>query len=155
MHEQERDEGSDGGKRKIIVTAFGVWDATRGSRDDAALRSCREAVESLVQASSQDEYSVGNSTSLPLVFLLQNNPFLPDSTEDRFQVEVQQIQREVLDKGEDPSGGNIYLIHDRESIFSKMSCYRMGDSIHFWDPVKLVEGKMLWDLIALVAGAET
>ncbi|CBJ32754.1 expressed unknown protein [Ectocarpus siliculosus] len=156
LHEIMDNQALDGGRRAIIVTAFGVWDSSHGGGDEAALGVCADAVRSLVQVAQPPP--AGSTTaeniaaSPPLVFLLQNNPFLPGSEQDLFLRDLHQIQREIVDSGEQEA---VYLVHDRESIFNRLSCYRMSESIHFNDPVKLVEGKMLWDLIELVARADT
>ncbi|CAM9934009.1 unnamed protein product [Ectocarpus fasciculatus] len=91
----------------------------------------------------------------PLVFLLQNNRYLPGSDKDRFLEEVHDIQDRVVREAADATAGGgedagVFVLNDRESLYKPMSCYRIGDSIHVWEPVKLVEGYMLWHLLALV-----
>lgn len=145
----------DGGRRAIIVTAFGVWDAVHGTGDMAALKACSSVTTRLTKVARStttiEETAVNKDVSPPMVFLLQNDPFLPGSEPDHFLNELHQVQRDVIESSE---GGAMYLVRDRDSVFERMRCFRMGEGIHFNDPVKLVEGKMLWDLIALVAGVD-
>lgn len=155
MSTRERGEGRDGDKRTIFVTAFGVWDAEHGTGDAAAMSNCTDTVEWLVQADpyfgiGAEVANVSDASPPPVVFLLQNNPSLPGSAEDAFLDELHQIQREVVETHREESHAEVYLVQDRESLFESMMCYRIREEIHFYDPVKLVEGKMLWDLIALV-----
>ncbi|CAN0157487.1 unnamed protein product [Ectocarpus sp. 6 AP-2014] len=91
----------------------------------------------------------------PLVFLMQNNRYPPNSPEDNYLEELRRIQRgEVQEweagEGNEDAEGGIYLVDDSVSLFRNLSCYRESNPIHFHEPVKLVEGKMLWDLLALV-----
>lgn len=88
----------------------------------------------------------------PLVFLLQNNRYPPDSFEDVFLEDVQRIQRQSVQVWEERRGGDggLFLVNDSVSLYGNLSCYRNANPIHFYEPVKLVEGKMLWNLLALV-----
>lgn len=47
-------------------------------------------------------------------------------------------------------GAGVFLVDDSASLYRKLSCYRITPSSHYHEPVKIVEGKMLWDLFALV-----
>lgn len=47
-------------------------------------------------------------------------------------------------------GGGIFVVDDNVSLYRKMACYRIDTSVHYHEPVKLMEAKMLWDLISLV-----
>ncbi|CBJ31669.1 hypothetical protein Esi_0273_0009 [Ectocarpus siliculosus] len=117
----------------------------------------------------------GGGSPPPLVFLLQNNPFNPGSEHDYFLQQLHRIQEQVIDeaaaeqaaakqgceqhqdceqqqRGGGGGGGRVFLLRDRDSLYSSMSCYRIDRSIHFHEPVKLVEGKMLWHLVD-IAGA--
>lgn len=49
----------------------------------------------------------------------------------------------------DDEGAGVFLVDDSESLFRRLSCYRIEPSSHYHEPVKIVEGKVLWDLIAL------
>lgn len=157
MSAQEEENEPDGDMRNIFVTAFGVWDAVHGSGGAAALSACTETVTRLAQgepflSAGAEQPADSDASPPPLVFLLQNNPFLPGSEEDSFLSELHQVQREVVENdGGDESQAEVYIVHDKDSLYDSMSCYRIREEIHFSDPVKLVEGKMLWDLIALVA----
>ncbi|CAN0499672.1 unnamed protein product, partial [Ectocarpus sp. 12 AP-2014] len=120
---------------------------------------------------------IGDGPPPPLVFLLQNNPFNPGSEQDYFLQQLHRIQEQVIDEaaaeqatakqgceqqqdceqqqrggGGGGGGGRVFLLRDRDSLYSSMSCYRIDRSIHFHEPVKLVEGKMLWHLVE-IAGA--
>lgn len=91
----------------------------------------------------------------PLVFLMQNNRYPPNSPEDNYLEDLRRIQRREVQEWEAGEGhenaeGGIYLVDDSVSLFRNLSCYRESNPIHFHEPVKLVEGKMLWDLLALV-----
>lgn len=157
ISKQEEEEEPGGDKRVIFVTAFGVWDAVHGSGDAAALSACTDTVTWLVQGepyfSVGAEPADGSDASPPsLVFLLQNNPFLPGSEGDLFLNELHQAQQEIVENDGVGPQAEVYLVHDRESLYERMSCYRIREEIHFSDPVKLVEGKMLWDLIMFVGG---
>lgn len=46
--------------------------------------------------------------------------------------------------------GGIFLVDNSVSLYKKLWCYRIDPSSHYHEPVKLVEAKMLWNLIALV-----
>lgn len=154
LDDQEHENRLDGGRRAIIVTVFGVWDADHGTRDEAALNACSDVVRRLTrlgQTPTTSETAVNNDARPPVVFLLQNNPFLSGPKQD-FMNDFHQVQREIVDSGEE---NEVYIVHDRESVFDRLSGYRMSESIHFVDPVKLIEGKMLWGLIALIDGAST
>lgn len=152
-HKQEYRMG--GGRQAIILTAFGVWDAVHGTRNQTAVRHCSETVTRLLKVTQTPtnirEPAARDDAPPPTVFLLQNNPFLPGSDQQHFLDELHGVQRQIVENDKD---GGVYIVNDEGSIFSAMSCLRMNGSIHFTDPVKLVEGKMLWDLIALVAGAD-
>lgn len=140
-----------GGRQTVIVTAFGIWDAAHGTCDEAALNACSDVVRRLTelgQTPTTNEMAVNKDARPPVAFLLQNNRFLP-GPEQEFLNDLHQVQREIVDSAE----GEVYLVHDTESVFDRMSCALIGGGPHFHDPVKLVEGKMLWDLIALVDGA--
>lgn len=50
----------------------------------------------------------------------------------------------------DGEGVGVFLVDDSVSLYRKLSCYRIEPSSHYHEPVKIVEGKVLWDLIALV-----
>lgn len=154
MDDQEQENRLGGGRRAIIVTAFGVWDAVHGTCDESALSACADVVAKLANVTQFPTTGTGavvnNDAFPPVVFLLQNNPFLPDSKEDAFLNKLHQVQRQAVQNNED----GVHIVRDRDSVYKRMSCYRMTDTIHFWDPVKLVEGKMLWDLIALAAGVD-
>ena len=96
--------------------------------------------------------------SPPLIFLLQNNRYPADMVEDAFLEEVQQIQRQEVDaweKTEAAQERGIFLVNSSVSLFGNLSCFRNGNPIHFYEPVKLVEGKMLWDLLSLVDREES
>ena len=90
--------------------------------------------------------------SSPLVFLLQNNRFPSDSAQDLFLEDVQRIQRQEVDAWEatHTAERGIFVVNDSVSLYGNLSCFRNANPIHFHEPVKLVEGKMLWDLLALV-----
>lgn len=150
MHDQEQENRLDGGRRAILFSAFGVWDAARGTCDGAALSACTDVVAKLAHV-TQVSAVANNDSSPPMVFLLQNNPFLPGSKQDAFLNELHQIQREVVENSQEDG---VYIVRDRDSVYKPMSCYRLFDTIHFDDPVKLVEAKLLWDLIALVDGVD-
>lgn len=47
-------------------------------------------------------------------------------------------------------GAGVFLVDDSMSLFRKFFCYRIVPSGHYHEPIKIVEGKVLWDLIALV-----
>lgn len=101
----------------------------------------------------------------PLVFVLQSNPFAPSDTRDAWLSQLHREQndevwggaegagaaKEVEGKGKEEEGGvggGLLLVDDRDSLYGTMPCHR-ADDIHFFEPVKLVEGKMLWHLLAL------
>lgn len=88
----------------------------------------------------------------PLFFLLQNNRYPPDSMEDAFLEDLHRVQRQEVEEWEESRGAGtgIFLVNDSVSLYGNLSCYRNANPIHFYEPVKLVEGKMLWDLLALV-----
>ncbi|CAM9180192.1 unnamed protein product [Ectocarpus sp. 8 AP-2014] len=91
----------------------------------------------------------------PLVFLLQNNRYLPGSKKDRFLEHLHDVQERVVRQAAKATarhGDNagVFVLDDRDCLYKRMSCYRIRDSIHFYEPVKLVEGYMLWHLLALV-----
>lgn len=91
--------------------------------------------------------------STPLFFLLQNNRYPPGSVEDVFLEDLHRIQRQEVRDWEERGGGadrGLFLVNDSVSLYGNLSCYRNANPIHFYEPVKLVEGKMLWDLLALV-----
>ena len=160
MLKQETGREGNGDKRTIFVTAFGVWDAEHLGGGASAFSNCTEALEWLVREAPDFDPSAESAgdngasppppPQPPLVFLLQNNPFLPGSEEDAFLDELHQVQQEAVEDGEQESHAEVYIVHDRDSLYDSMSCYRNEQGIHFKEPVKLVEGKMLWDLIALV-----
>eukprot|EP00903_Cladosiphon_okamuranus_P008225 g7918.t1 len=87
-----------------------------------------------------------------LFFLLQNNRYPPGSVEDVFLEDLHRIQRQTVQAWEKDRGGDtgLFLVNDSVSLYGNLSCYRNANPIHFFEPVKLVEGKMLWDLLALV-----
>ncbi|CAM9606498.1 unnamed protein product, partial [Ectocarpus fasciculatus] len=91
----------------------------------------------------------------PLIFLMQNNRYPPNSREDNYLEDLRRMQRQEVQEweageGNEDADGGIYLVDDSVSLFRNLSCYRENNPIHFHEPVKLVEGKMLWDLLALV-----
>lgn len=47
-------------------------------------------------------------------------------------------------------GEGIFVVDDSVSLSRKMAYYRIDTSVHFHEPVKVMEAKMLWDLIYLV-----
>lgn len=47
-------------------------------------------------------------------------------------------------------GGGVFVVDNSVSLYSRLACYRIDTSVHYYEPVKLVEAKMLWDLISLV-----
>ena len=51
-------------------------------------------------------------------------------------------------EGDGADAGGVFLVDDGVSLYGALSCFR-ADEIHFFEPVKLVEGKMLWHLLAL------
>eukprot|EP00903_Cladosiphon_okamuranus_P012395 g11617.t1 len=154
ISKQEEEKENKGDKRTIFVTAFGIWDIVHRGGDTAA---CAEVIQWLVEEapfSSAGAYLAedDDEVSPPVLFLLQNNPFLPGSEEDSVLEELHQVQREVVENHGEGSQAELYLVHDRESLYDSMMCYRIEEEIHFQEPVKLIEGKMLWDLVALVVG---
>lgn len=91
----------------------------------------------------------------PLIFLMQNNKYPPNSPEEDYLEDLRRIQRREVEEweareGKEDAEGGIFLVDDSISLFRNLSCYREHNPIHFHEPVKLVEGKMLWDLLALV-----
>lgn len=52
-------------------------------------------------------------------------------------------------------GKGVYLVDSSLSLYKRLSCYQTGSSSHYYEPVKLMEGKMLWDLFALVDREES
>lgn len=152
LDDQEHENRLMGGRRQtVIVTAFGIWDAKHGTCDEAALNACSDVVRKLTklgQTPTTNETGVKKDARPPAAFLFQNNRFLPGPKQD-FLNDLHQVQREIVDSAE----GEVYIVHDTESVFDRMSCALIGGGPHFHDPVKLVEGKMLWDLIALVDSA--
>lgn len=92
----------------------------------------------------------------PLVFLFQSNAFLPSDPRDVWLKELHELQIEQTaasfssGSGTAEGGtGGVFMVDDRESLYGFMSCYR-ADSIHFLEPIKLTEAKMLWHLLALL-----
>ncbi|CAB1120147.1 unnamed protein product [Ectocarpus sp. CCAP 1310/34] len=93
----------------------------------------------------------------PLLFLMQNNRYPPGSVENAFQEDLHRIQRQAVgeweasegSKGDDGERG-LFLVDDSVGLYGNLSCYRSANPIHFDEPVKLMEGKMLWDLLVLV-----
>lgn len=149
MTKQEWGKGKNDDKRIIFVTAFGVWDAGHVQRK-AAFSGCTEVVKWLVQ---EEPYYGSDASSLPpppVVFLLQNNPYEPGSGHDDFLKQLHQIQREIVESDREESHAEVYLVDDRDSLYENMLCYRRKQEVHFVEPVKLIEAKMLWDLTALV-----
>ncbi|CAM9125765.1 unnamed protein product [Ectocarpus sp. 8 AP-2014] len=93
----------------------------------------------------------------PLLFLMQNNRYPPGSMENAFQEDLHRIQRQAVaeweaSKGSQGDGGErgLFLVDDNVGLYGNLSCYRNANPIHFDEPVKLMEGKMLWDLLVLV-----
>lgn len=138
-----------------------------------ALASCRDVTADLVRAAK------GGSSPPPLVFLLRNNDFLPGSANQEFLDNVHRIQLEEIENRrigsasqrtgnnithddfalfgsgrettyDNNTEGEIFLVDNSVSLYGKLACYRKETSVHYHEPVKLVEAKMLWDLIFLV-----
>ncbi|CAM9098579.1 unnamed protein product [Ectocarpus sp. 4 AP-2014] len=93
----------------------------------------------------------------PLLFLMQNNRYPPGSVEDAFQEDLHRIQRQAVGEWEASEGSRgdggergLFLVDDRVGLYGNLFCYRDANPIHFDEPVKLMEGKMLWDLLVLV-----
>ncbi|CAM9239385.1 unnamed protein product [Hapterophycus canaliculatus] len=92
----------------------------------------------------------------PLVFLLQNNGYFndPDDFQQGFLDEVHRMQRQEVRLGKsevaDETGEGVFLVDSSVSLFKRLACYRIDPSSHYHEPTKLVEGKMLWNLFALV-----
>ena len=49
-----------------------------------------------------------------------------------------------------PQNKEIFVVNCSVSLYGNLSCFCNVNPIHFHEPVKLVEGKMLLDLLALV-----
>ncbi|CAN0294195.1 unnamed protein product [Ectocarpus sp. 6 AP-2014] len=99
--------------------------------------------------------SIDDEELSPLVFLLQNNRYLLGSKKDRFLEHLHEVQERVVRQAAEATArhgknAGVFVLNDRDCLYKRMSCYRIGDSIHFYEPVKLVEGYMLWHLLALV-----
>ncbi|CAM9139860.1 unnamed protein product [Ectocarpus sp. 12 AP-2014] len=93
----------------------------------------------------------------PLLFLMQNNRYPPGSVENAFQEDLRTIQRQAVGEWEASEGSKgdggergLFLVDDSVGLYGNLSCYRDANPIHFNEPVKLMEGKMLWDLLVLV-----
>ncbi|CBJ26700.1 expressed unknown protein [Ectocarpus siliculosus] len=93
----------------------------------------------------------------PLLFLMQNNRYPPGSVENAFQEDLHIIQRQVVGEWEASEGSKgdggergLFLVDNSVGLYGNLSCYRNANPIHFDEPVKLMEGKMLWDLLVLV-----
>lgn len=151
MSKQEGGKRKNRDKRIIFVTAFGVWDVGHVERK-AAFGNCTEVVEWLVQETPYlDSRAASPRPPPPVVFLMQNNPYPPGAGNDNFLKNLHQVQREVVESKREKSHAEVYLVDNRDSLYENMLCYRRSPKeIHFVEPVKLIEGKMLWDLIALV-----
>lgn len=54
-----------------------------------------------------------------------------------------------VDEEGEGDGAGVFLVDDNESLYGKLACFRIDPSSHYHEPVKIVEGKVLWDLIAL------
>lgn len=122
---------------------------------------------------SQNNISISNNTEAevsiagglgppPLVFVLQNNGYNDhDDFQQMFLEEVRLIQRQEIGIGlfetlgetkivnVDDEGAGVFLVDDSVSLYGKLACYRIEPSSHYHEPVKIVEGKVLWDLVAL------
>lgn len=107
-----------------------------------------------VAAVGEDGANEVPAPSSPLFFLMQNNRYPPGSVEDMFLEDLHRIQRQEVEGWERGCGADrgLFLVNDSVSLYGNLSCYRNANPIHFYEPVKLVEGKMLWDLLALVDG---
>ena len=83
---------------------------------------------------------------------MQNNRFPFDSESDAFLEDLQRVQRQEVDAWDtmNPAQRGLFVVNDSVSLYGNLSCFRNANPIHFHEPVKLVEGKMLWDLLALV-----
>lgn len=173
--EEESVAQGSGNKRLVIVTAFGIWDADHRHCTEAAFNACAEVAARLADGELFPSVGTGSTANgggggaspplpSPLVFLLQNNPFMPLSERDAFLSDLHEVQRAALEDGGGGGGGGeggggdrqgvdaeVFLVHDKTSLYERMPCYRIGEEVHYREPVKLVEGKMLWDLLALVA----
>ncbi|CAN0153085.1 unnamed protein product, partial [Scytosiphon promiscuus] len=156
---------------QVVDAAVGgkqTWSARRNSpdpRDDEPPRTPgpararrRRALNYLRDGGDAIEKSwARDDEPPPLVFLLQNNGYFndPNDFQQAFLEEVHRIQRHEVGLGieqeeRDLEPKSVFLVDSSMSLFKQLACYRMDPSSHYHEPAKLVEGKMLWDLFALV-----
>lgn len=140
----------------------------------AGLAACKEATAQTVRVAAGNGSL--NSSPPPFVFILQNNNYTPGSFEQTFLDEVRRLQRQELeisgigdergerdqgeaqpssgcdggDKGVNDVHGRVFFVEDSDSLYGKLGCYQQTPRSQYHEPVKLVEAKMLWDLITLV-----
>lgn len=138
--------GDHGGKRlrKLLLHEL----ERKGTRNLARSEADQETLETVPAA-----------VRPPVVFLFQSNQFLPSDSRDVWMERLNDMQcaviddvREIVDgsgNGIEIGGDGVFLVDDRQSLYGRMACYR-ADDVHFLEPVKLIEAKMLWHLIALL-----
>lgn len=157
----EEEQSPGGGRRQLpnLVARDGLHEATEQQAADTPPRNVSSGS---VETENEDPLGASAPPAAsgplpPLLFLMQNNRYPPGSVEDMFQEDLSRIQKQTVGEwevSEGSEGGSgqrgLFLVDDSMGLYGNMSCYRNDNPIHFDEPVKLMEGKMLWDLLVLV-----
>ncbi|CAM9636204.1 unnamed protein product [Choristocarpus tenellus] len=136
----------------VIVTQFGIHDITTVERSKIAMDQCLDVTQQLIDFAQQQ--SIGGLR--PIVLFMQGNPFMEGDERSGWMDELLVRRLEVLQNGEinnleGNSSGRFYLLEDTASIFNKFECKRMDGSVHFSEPVKLIQAKMLWHIMTIIS----
>lgn len=159
LAEEEQSPGGGGRQRRNLLAGDGPHEATEQPAEGIPHMNVSGGS---VGVGNEDAPGASSPPAAPgpvppLLFLMQSNIYPPGSVEDTFQEDLRRIQRQVVgeweaSEGSEGGGGEtgLLLVDDSVSLYGNLSCYRDDNPIHFHEPVKLVEGKMLWDLLVLV-----
>ncbi|CAM9722778.1 unnamed protein product [Choristocarpus tenellus] len=160
----------------VIVTQFGIHDITHAlktpegswqgrvqasdvhakdnqERSKSAMGRCLNVTQRLIDFAQQQS----REGLRPIVLLMQGNPFMAGDVRCGWMDELHVQRLKVLQNGQihshagNSTAGGPYMLEDTAGIFDKLECKRINDSIHFWEPVKLTQAKMLWHIMTIIA----
>ncbi|CAM9871798.1 unnamed protein product [Choristocarpus tenellus] len=117
-----------------------------------AMGQCLNATQQLIDFAQQQS----KEGLRPIVLLMQGNPFRKGDARGKWMDELHARRLDVLHNGQihfnkGNSTGGPYMLEDTACIFKKLECKRTKKSMHFFEPVKMMQAKMLWHIMAIIA----
>ncbi|CAM9362592.1 unnamed protein product, partial [Choristocarpus tenellus] len=151
-------------KQLVFITSYGVHEITdvsdyqrstplpafsptcnsgiRNERamSEAALERCMNVTKALIHLAQGVDLATP-----PIVLVMEGNPFRADDIRKDWMQELHQKRLEIFRRAAGSSRDLIvpYMLEDTAGIFDRLECKRK-DSIHFYEPVKLIQAQLVW-----------